>query len=74
MLEDKIKNIIDELNPYIELEGGKIEFVKYENSKVYIKMLGACSNCEFVDSTVKDSIEEVIVNEIPEVKEVIKID
>lgn len=74
MIEEKIINIIEELNPYIELEGGKIEFIKYENNKVYIRMLGACTDCEFVDNTVKDNIQQVIIEEIPEVVEVIRID
>ena len=47
---------------------------KYENNIVYVKLLGACKDCSFIDVTLKDGIEEIIISEIPEVKEVINID
>lgn len=71
--EQKIINIIDELRPFLINDGGNIEFVKYENNIVYIKMMGACSNCEMLDLTLKNGIEAAIKEEVPEVKEVINI-
>lgn len=70
---EKIQEIIDKLRPFLINEGGNIEFVKYENNIVYIKMLGACANCQMLDLTLKDGIEAAIISEIPEVKEVINI-
>lgn len=71
--EEKIKEIINKLKPYLISDGGDIEFVKYENSIVYIKMLGACAGCALLDYTLKDGIEMAIKEEVPEVKEVINI-
>lgn len=71
--EEKIISIIDELRPFLINDGGNIEFVKYENNIVYIKMMGACSNCEMLDLTLKDGIEAAIKEEVPEVLEVINI-
>ena len=71
--EEKIISIIDELRPFLINDGGNIEFVKYEDNIVYIKMLGACSNCEMLDLTLKDGIEAAIKEEVPEVLEVINI-
>ena len=68
--ENKIKEIIDKLKPFLISEGGNIEFVKYENNIVYIKMMGACANCEMLDFTLKEGIEASIISEIPEVNEV----
>ncbi|MBQ9072570.1 MAG: NifU family protein [Bacilli bacterium] len=70
---EKIQEIIDRLRPFLINEGGNIEFVKYEANIVYIKMLGACANCQMQDLTLKDGIEAAIINEVPEVKEVINI-
>ena len=70
---EKIRTLIDELRPYLINDGGNIEFIKFEDGIVYVKMLGACSNCALVDFTIKDGIETVLVNEIPEVKQVIQI-
>ena len=71
--EEKIINIIDELRPFLINDGGNIEFVKYEDNIVYIKMMGACSNCEMLDLTLKNGIEAAIKEEVPEVNEVINI-
>ena len=71
--EEKIKEIIDKLKPYLISEGGNIEFVKYEDNIVYIRMMGACANCEMLDLTLKDGIEASIISEIPEVKEVVNL-
>ena len=71
--EEKIISIIDELRPFLINDGGNIEFVKYEDNIVYIKMMGTCSNCEMLDLTLKDGIEAAIKEEVPEVLEVINI-
>ncbi len=71
--EQKIKEIIDKLRPFLISDGGNIEFIKYENNIVYIKMLGACAGCELMDFTLKEGIEGAIKEEIPSVKEVINI-
>lgn len=73
-IETKIIALIDKIRPYLINDGGNLEFVKYENNIVYVRLLGACANCELIDMTLKNGIEEMIINEIPEVKEVINID
>lgn len=72
--EKRIIEIIDKLRPFLINDGGNIEFVKYENNIVYIKMMGACANCYMMDLTLKDGIEAAIQEEIPEVIEVVNID
>ena len=73
-IELKIKMLIDKIRPFLISDGGNLEFVKYEDNIVYVRLLGACSNCSMMDITLKDGVEELIINEIPEVKEVRKID
>lgn len=69
----KILEIIDKLRPFLINDGGNIEFIKYEDNVVYIKMMGACANCQMLDLTLRDGIAAAIMNEIPEVKDVINI-
>ena len=66
----KIIAIIDKLRPFLISDGGNLEFVKYEDNIVYVRLMGACRDCPMMDITLKDGIEEMIINEIPEVKEV----
>lgn len=72
--EKKIKAIIDDIRPYLIADGGNLEFIKFEDGIVYIKMLGACSNCAMIDFTIKDGIEAMLINEIPEVKSVLQVE
>lgn len=68
--ELRIIEIIDKMRPFLVSDGGNIEYVKYEDNIVYVKLTGACKDCSMIDLTLKDGIEELIINEIPEVKEV----
>ena len=71
--EKKIIEIIDKLKPFLMMDGGNLEFIKYENNIVYVKMTGACLDCQMLDFTLKDGIEAAIKEEVPEVKEVINV-
>lgn len=71
---DRIILLIEKLKPFLISDGGNLEFVKYEDNIVYVRMMGACKDCDMMDITLKEGIEEIIVNEIPEVKEVRNID
>ena len=71
--EKKIIDVIDTLRPYLINEGGNIEYVKYEDDIVYVKMLGACANCDMIDITLVEGIEEAIKEEVPTVKGVVNI-
>ena len=42
---EKIKDIIDQIKPFIMSDGGDVSFVKYEDNIVYIKLYGACQDC-----------------------------
>ena len=68
--QEKIIDIIDRLRPFLINDGGNIEFIKYEENIVYVRIMGACSNCDMLDLTLKDGIEAAIKEEVPEVLEV----
>lgn len=71
--EEKIIDVINKLRPFLIGDGGDIEFVKYVDNIVYIKMLGACAGCSLIDYTLKDGVESAIKEEVPSVKEVVNI-
>ncbi len=66
----RIISLIDKIRPFLISDGGNLEFVKFEDGIVYVSLSGACAECPMIDVTLKDGIEEMIINEIPEVKEV----
>ena len=69
-IEAKVREIIDELRPFLVGDGGTLDFVSYKDGIVYVSLGGACADCDFLDVTLKDGIEQMIMNEIEEVKEV----
>ena len=70
---EKIIEIINKLKPFLINDGGNIEFVKYEDNIVYIKMMGACANCQMLDVTLKEGIEAAIMSELKNVRGVINV-
>lgn len=73
-IEDKIKEIIDKVRPYLQHDGGDVEFVKFEDGICYVKLQGACAGCMFADLTIANTIEEILTSEVPEIISVENID
>jgi len=70
---EKIKERLEDIRPLLNLEGGDIEFMKYEEGYAYVKLTGACAMCGFQDITIKDNIELYLQEDIPDLKGVINI-
>lgn len=64
----KIKATLDKVRPFLQRDGGDVEFDSFIDGIVYIKMVGACEGCAFIDQTIKDGIEIILLEEVPEVK------
>ncbi|MBQ2639952.1 MAG: NifU family protein [Bacilli bacterium] len=73
-IESKILSLINKIRPFIVNDGGDIKFISYKDNIVYIKLSGACENCSMVDITLKNGIEDILKNEIPEIEKVVNID
>ena len=71
--EEKVKLIektINKCRPYIQADGGDVEFVRLEDDIVYVKVHGACVGCMALDETLKDGVEALLIDEIEGIKEV----
>lgn len=69
--EEKIINIINNIKPFINSDGGDIEYIKYEDKYVYLKLHGACASCNAIDFTIKDVIYNAIKEEVEDCQGVI---
>lgn len=65
-----IKFILDKIRPFLISDGGDVEYVKFENGIVYVKLIGTCADCLYGDSEIKETVESILTSEIPEVLEV----
>lgn len=70
---EKILNVINMLRPYINADGGDIEFIKYEDKYVYVKFHGACASCGSIDYTIKDVLFNAIKDDVPEIEGIINV-
>jgi Fe-S cluster biogenesis protein NfuA len=65
---ERIKEIIaNDVRPYIEMDGGTIEFVRYDEKIVYVRLAGACNGCPASMLTLKGGVERNIRRRVPEV-------
>lgn len=69
-MEEQIKNVIHKLRPYLQRDGGDIEYVDFKDGIVYVRMLGACAGCTMIDETLKDGVEQILMEEVTGVLEV----
>ena len=72
-----VNSVLDEIRPYIEADGGILEYVAIDYLKegpiVMIRMLGACAGCSMSAQTLTMGIEKAIQDKFPEVKQVINV-
>lgn len=73
-VEEKIIEVLNRIKPYLENDGGNLEYIKFEDGIVYVKLLGACAGCSMIDITLKEGIEAMLMDEIPEVLGVTRVD
>ena len=71
--EEKIKLIektIEKVRPYIQNDGGDVQFVRLEDDIVYVSVHGACVGCMALDYTLKEGVEALILDEVEVIREV----
>ena len=73
IIENKVKEVLDKVRPFLQNDGGDIEFVRFDEGVVYVRMLGACAGCMSLDQTLNDGVREILVENIPGVIEVVNI-
>ncbi len=67
----KVKNIIEQIRPYLQADGGDISFVELtEDNVVNVELQGACGSCPFSRMTLKNGVEEAVKKALPEIKSV----
>lgn len=71
LLEKRIKNILEQIRPYLQADGGDVNFVELtDDLVVMVELTGACGSCPYSTMTLKNGIESVMKKSIPEIKSV----
>jgi Fe-S cluster biogenesis protein NfuA len=70
----KIEEVLEQIRPNIQMDGGEIEFVRFENGIVYVRLLGACVGCPASMYTLKLGVEEALRERLADVREVVAVE
>ena len=67
----KVKNIIEQIRPFLQADGGDISFLELTEDKVVnVELQGACGTCPYSRMTLKNGVEEAVKKALPEIKSV----
>ena len=73
--EDKVKDVIEAIRPELQSHGGDVELVGTDaDNNVNVRLKGACQGCPGARMTLKQGIERILKEKVPEVKEVIEVE
>ena len=65
-----VKKSIEKIRPYLQADGGDVEFVKLIDDVVFVSVHGACIGCGALDETIKDGVAALIKDEVEGIRDV----
>ena len=69
-MKERVENVLEKIRPSIAMDGGNVDLVDVEDGVVKVRLTGACHGCPMSEMTLKMGIERMIMQELPEIKEV----
>ena len=72
-MREKVEAALEQIRPALLADGGNVQLVDVNEGVVTVRLTGACGGCPMTTMTLRDGIERVIREQIPEVKEVVAI-
>lgn len=72
-VEERTRAMIESFRPFIQADGGDIEFVGLDDGVVQVRLKGACSGCPHAAMTLQMGVERQLRQQIPEIKRVVNV-
>ncbi len=71
-MKEKVKKTLDKIRPMLQKDGGDVELIDVDEKGgiVKVRLQGACAGCPMSQMTLRNGIEKLLKQEIPEVKSV----
>lgn len=66
-MKEKVQAALNKVRPMLQADGGDVELIDVKDGVVTVKLTGACGGCPFSSMTLKQGIERVLKEEIPEI-------
>ena len=70
-MREKVEEVLNQIRPTLLVDGGDVELVDVSEGVVTLRLTGACGGCAMATVTLKQGIEQVLKEQVPEVKEVV---
>jgi len=73
-LYERVAQLFDEqVNPMVARHGGRVELIDVQDAVVMLRMGGGCQGCGMADVTLRQGIEGMLAQHIPEVRGIVDI-
>jgi Fe-S cluster biogenesis protein NfuA len=72
-MREKVEAVLAQIRPALQAHGGDVELVDVNEGVVSLSLRGACFGCPMATITLRQGIERILKEQIPEVKEVIAV-
>lgn len=69
-MEKKVETALEKIRPMLQADGGDIELVEIDGGVVKVRLKGACAGCPMSQMTIKNGVERLLKEQIPEVTSV----
>jgi Fe-S cluster biogenesis protein NfuA len=69
-MREKVEAALKKIRPMLQADGGDVELVDVADGVVKVRLQGACAGCPMSQMTLRNGIERMLKQEIPEVKSV----
>ena len=69
-IKKRVQEALDEIRPQIQLDGGDVELVAVEKQTVKVRLVGHCAGCPMAAMTLKNGVEALIKQRVPEIQKV----
>ncbi len=70
-MKEKVEAALALIRPQLQADGGDVELVDVSDGTVQVRLTGACGGCPMAAMTLKEGVERVIKEQVPEVVEVV---
>lgn len=60
-----IEATLDKIRPFLQRDGGDIDFIGFRDGIVYLTMVGACEGCAYAADDISSGVETILVEEVP---------
>ena len=72
-MKEKVEAVLNQIRPNLAADGGNVELVDASDGIVKVRLTGACGGCPMASMTLKNGVERVLKEQLPEVKEVVAV-